>query len=280
MAYAVERLGRSQMAACRVAGLCRRTWQYKPRKKRDDTALRQAVLQIAEQRRRFGQDRIYLMLRRQGWKDNAKRVRRIYREEGLSLRLKRRKKSSAVIRVPMQPADRPNHTWSMDFVHDRLASGRALKCLTIVDEFTRESLGIEVDFGLSGERVSRVLDGLIELRGKPEAIRSDNGPEFAGNWMDAWAYQRGLKLAFIQPGKPTQNAYIESFNGRFREECLNENQFQTVVEAQVVIEAWRKDYNDERPHGSLNGLTPSEFAERHTTNEQAKLPLVPQLDLA
>lgn len=268
------------MAACRVAGLCRITWQYKPRKKRDDTALRQAILRIAEQRRRFGQDRIYLLLRRQGWKDNNKRVRRIYREEGLSLRLKRRRKMSAMARVPMPPASRPNQAWSMDFVHDRLAWGRAFKSLTIVDEFTRESVAIEVDFGLSGERVTRVLDGLIELRGKPESIRSDNGPEFAGNAMDAWAYQRGLKLDFIQPGKPTQNAYIESFNGRFREECLNENQFQTLVEAQVVIEAWRKDYNEERPHGSLNGLTPREFAERHTTNEQAKLPLVPQLDFA
>lgn len=168
----------------------------------------------------------------------------------------------------------------MDFVHDRVVSGRVLKCLTIVDEFTRECLAIEVDSGLNGARVTRVLDGLIELRGKPLAIRSDNGPEFAGNATDAWAYQRGVKLDFIQPGKPTQNAYIESFNGRFREECLNENQFQTMVEAQVVIEAWRKDYNEERPHGSLKGLTPSEFAERHTTNEQVKLSPIHQLVIA
>jgi len=263
------------MAACRVAKLNRRTWQYKPRKKRDDTALREAIIRIAERRHRFGQNRIYLILRREGWKDNIKRVQRVYREAGLSLRAKRRRKRSAEARVPMPAADRPNHTWSMDFVHDRLASGRSIKCLTIVDEFTRESLAIETEFGILGDGVARVLDGLIELRGKPMAIRSDNGPEFAGKVLDAWAYQRGLKLDFIQPGKPTQNAYIESFNGRFREECLNENQFQSLVEAQVVIETWRKDYNEERPHGSLNGLTPREFAERHTTNEHAKLPLVP-----
>ena len=263
-----------------MTGLCRNTWLYKPRKKKDDSALREAILAVANQRKRFGQERIYLMLRRQGWKDNIKRVRRIYREEGLSLRLKRRRKRTATARVPMPPASRPNQGWSMDFVHDYLGSGRALKCLTIVDEFTRESLAIEVDFSLSGERVGRVLDGIIELRGKPVAIRSDNGPEFAGNAMDAWAHKRGIKLDFITPGRPTQNAFIESFNGRFREECLNENQFQSIVEAQVVIETWRKDYNEERPHGSLGGLTPHEFAERHRTNEQAKLPLVPQLDLA
>jgi putative transposase len=241
------------------------TWTYKPRPKRDDSALRQAIIEIAQKRRRFGHQRIYTILRRGGWKDNIKRVRRIYREEGLSLRLKRRKKMASIARVPMPAATGPNQTWSMDFVHDRLVSERAFKCLTIVDEYTRESLAIEVDAGISGERVTRVLERIIELRGKPGSIRSDNGPEFAGNTMDAWAYRLGLKLDFIQPGRPTQNAYIESFNGRFREECLNENQFRSLIEAQVVIKAWRKDYNDERPHGSLNGLTPREFAALQTT---------------
>lgn len=248
----------------RITRMHKSTWSYKPRPRRDDTQLRAAILELAAKRRRFGHERIYTMLRRAGWKDNIKRIRRIYREEGLSLRLKRRKKLSAIARVPMPAAIRPNETWSMDFVHDRLASERAFKCLTIVDEYTRESLAIEVDFGISGERVSRVLAQLIELRGKPRAIRSDNGPEFSGNWMDAWAYERGLKLDFIAPGRPTQNAFIESFNGRFREECLNENQFKSIVEAQVVIEAWRKDYNEVRPHGSLKGLTPLEFASKQT----------------
>lgn len=260
-------------------GLNRSTLQYKPRGKNDEP-LKQAIRTIVQQRRRFGQDRVYRILRRNGWPDNHKRVSRVYIEDGLSLRLKRRQKRAASLRVPMPAATGPNQAWTMDFVHDRLASGRVFKCLTVVDEFTRECLAIEVDFGMAGERVTRVLDRLIELRGKPVGIRTDNGPEFAGNALDAWAYRQGVKLDFIQPGKPTQNAFIESFNGRFREECLNDNQFVTIVEAQVVIEAWRTDYNDERPHGSLNGLTPREFAEQHTTKLQTQRPLVPQLELA
>lgn len=251
----------------------RSTLHYRSTRMRDDEALKAAIRKVAEKRRRFGQERVFVVLRREGWRDGRHRVSRLYRELGLSLRLKRRQKRSAAVRVPMPMATRPHQTWSLDFVHDRLASGRTFKCLVVVDEYSRQCLAIEVDFGISGDRVIRVLDRLIELYGKPEAIRSDNGPEFAGNAMDAWAYRTGVKLDFIQPGKPTQNAFCESFNGRFREECLNDNQFQTLVEAQVVIEAWRKDYNEERPHSSLNGLTPSEFA--------AKLPNpVPQLDLA
>lgn len=254
-------------------GLCRATWQYRSDKKRDDAPLKAAICKVAERRRRFGQRRVFLMLRREGWPDGRHRISRVYRELGLSLRSKRRRKRAASVRVPMPAASRPYQTWSIDFVHDRLASGRVLKCLVVVDEYSRVCMAVEVDFGISGERVIRVLDRLIELYGKPEAIRSDNGPEFAGNAMDAWAYRTGVKLDFIQPGKPTQNAFCESFNGRFREECLNDNQFQALVEAQVVIEAWRKDYNEERPHSSLNGLTPSEFAARLTSP-------APQLDLA
>ena len=260
-------------------GLNRSTLQYKPRGKNDEP-LKQAIRKIVQQRRRFGQDRVYDMLRREGWPDNHKRVSRVYIAEGLSLRLKRRQKRAASIRVPMPKATGPNQAWTMDFVHDRLASGRVFKCLTVLDEFTRECLAIEVDFGMAGERVTRVLDRIVEQRGKPVGIRTDNGPEFAGNVLDAWAYRQGVKLDFIQPGKPTQNAFIESFNGRFREECLNDNQFVTIIEAQVVIEAWRMDYNDERPHGSLNGLTPREFAEQHTTKLQLNINPVPQLELA
>lgn len=272
-------MGRSQRGACRAIGLNRSTLQYKPHGKNDEP-LKQAISKIVQQRRRFGQNRVYRVLRRNGWPDNHKRVSRVYGVMGLSLRLKRRQKRAASLRVPMPKATGPNQAWTMDFVHDRLASGRVFKCLTVVDEFTRECLAIEVDFGMAGERVTRVLDRIIELRGKPVGIRTDNGPEFAGNALDAWAYRQGVKIDFIQPGKPTQNAFIESFNGRFREECLNDNQFVTIVEAQVVIEAWRTDYNDERPHGSLNGLTPREFAEQHTTKLQTQRPLVPQLELA
>lgn len=196
---------------------------------------------------------------------NKKRVQRIYVEEKLSLRLKRRQKQAAAARVPLPVPTGPNHLYSMDFVHDVLRGGRRIKMLTIVDDFTRECVAIEVGFGINGKQVTQVLDRVFEERGKTGGLRSDNGPEFAGNAMDAWAYERGVKLDFIRPGKPNENAFIESFNGRLREECLNDNQFLTLAEAQAIIEAWRKDYNDERPHGSLDGLTPTEFAARHTT---------------
>jgi len=271
-------LGRSRRKACQLTGLCRASFYYKHRRK-DDPRLRQRIREIAAQRRRFGQDRVYIVLRREGWKVNHKKVSRIYREEKLALRLKRRQKRSASVRVPLPTPTGPNQVLSMDFVFDRLASGRVIKTLTIVDDFTRECVAIEVDFGISGERVTRVLDRIAEQRGKLTAVRCDNGPEFAGNALDRWAYQRGVKIDFIDPGKPNQNAYIESFNGRFRDECLNDNQFVALVEAQTVIEAWRADYNDERPHGSLKGLTPSEFAARHTTMLQLNSNPEPQLDL-
>lgn len=194
---------------------------------------------------------------------NRKRVSRIYREERLSLRLKRRRKRSASVRVPFPVPTRPNEVWALDFVHDRLAGGRAFKALVIFDEFTREVLAIIVDFGIGGKRVTEELAKLIDYRGKPDALRMDNGPEFVSNDVDAWAYHNGVKLDFIRPGKPNENAMVESFNGRFRDECLNDNQFRTLIEAQIIIETWRKDYNNERPHGSLDGKTPTEFAEEY-----------------
>lgn len=281
MEYAVEHLGLSERTACRVANLCRATWQYEPKPESpENIALRARICEIAAQRRRFGAYRIWRLLRREGWTVNKKRVRRIYDEERLSLRLKRRKKQAAAVRVPLPKPTGPNQVWSIDFVWDWLRNGRRLKMLTIVDDFTRECLAIEVNFGLNGKRVTQIMDRLFETRGKVAGIRSDNGPEFAGNAMDGWAYGNGVRLDFIRPGKPNENAFIESFNGRLREECLNDNQFLTLIEAQIIIEAWRKDYNDERPHSSLNGLTPSEFAARHTTMLQLNINPVPQLDLA
>lgn len=259
-------MGLSERRACEAAGLCRATWQYEPKpESAENKALRARICELAAQRRRFGSKRIWRMLKREGWKVNKKRVNRIYVEEKLSLRLKRRKKQAAAVRVPLPVPTGPNQAWSMDFVWDYLRGGRRIKLLTIVDDFTRECLAVEVAFGLNGKAVTQVLDRLFELRGKAAGIRSDNGPEFAGNAMDAWAYEKGVKLDFIRPGKPNENAFIESFNGRLREECLNDNQFLTLIEAQTIISAWRKDYNVNRPHGSLNGLTPSEFAQRHTT---------------
>jgi putative transposase len=258
-------LGRSQRKACELVKLCRATWQYEPKpESAENKALRVRICEIAAKRRRFGSYRIWRLLRREGLIVNKKRVQRIYVEEKLSLRLKRRKKQASAVRVPLPKPTGPNQVWSIDFVWDWLRVGRRLKMLTVVDDFTRECLVIEVNFSLNGKAVTQVFDRLFEQRGKVAGIRSDNGPEFAGNEMDAWAYSNGVKLDFIRPGKPNENAFIESFNGRLREECLNDNQFLTLIEAQTIIEAWRKDYNEERPHSSLDGLTPREFAERHS----------------
>jgi putative transposase len=258
----VDYLGLSERKACQIVGLCRATWQYEPKPESLlNKTLRVRIREIAAQRRRFGSFRIWQMLVRQGWAINKKRVQRIYVEEKLSLRIKRRIKHAASVRVPLPVPTGPNQVWSIDFVFDWVQSGRRLKMLTVVDDFTHECLAVEVDFGIRANRVTQVLDRLIERRGKVAAIRSDNGSEFAGNVMDAWAYGKGVKLDFIRPGKPNDNAFVESFNGKLRDECLNENRFLTLIEAQTIIEAWRNDFNDERPHSSLAGnLTPSEFA--------------------
>jgi putative transposase len=251
--------------ACKVAGLCRATWHYKPRPESElNKALRIRMRELAAQRRRYGSFRIWREIaKREGWKVNRKRVQRIYDEEGLSLRTKRRKKRAAAVRVPLPKPTGPNQVWSIDFVADWVRIGRRIRMLTVVDDFTRECLAIEVDFGIRAKRVAQVLGRLVERRGRVAAIRSDNGSEFAGNIMDEWAHERGIKLDFIRPGKPNDNAFVESFNGRLRDECLNEHRFLTLNEAQFVIEVWRKDYNEKRQHGSLDGLTPEEFAAQH-----------------
>jgi putative transposase len=216
---------------------------------------------LAQERRRFGSPRIYRLLRRQGLMINHKKVERIYREEGLSLRKRKRKKIATQTRLILSPAQRPNERWSMDFVSDGLVTGRRFRALTIVDDFSRECPAIEVDTSLGGARVVHVLERLAELRGLPEMITVDNGPEFTSRALDEWAYRRGLKLNYIRPGKPIENAYAESFNGRLRDECLNENWFLSLKHAREIIETWRKDYNEARPHGSLEGLTPQEYLE-------------------
>ncbi len=250
--------------ACRVAGLCRATWQYVPKPESAlNKALRVRIREIAAQRRRFGSLRIWKMLVRQGWTINKKRVQRIYVEEKLSLRIKRRIKRAAAVRVPLPKPTAPNQSLSIDFVFDWVQSGRKIKMLTVVDDFTHECLAIEVDFGIRARRVTQVLERVIESRGPVASIRSDNGSEFAGNVMDEWAHAKSIKLDFIRPGKPNDNAYVESFNGKLRDECLNENRFLTLIEAQTIIEAWRKDFNEERPHKAHGKLTPSEFAAQH-----------------
>jgi putative transposase len=224
----------------------------------DDESLRQALREKAAQRRRFGYRRLCVVLRRDGWTDNHKRVWRIYREEGLQVRRRLKKRTAKWRGETPAVAHRPNQRWSLDFMSDQLADGRTIRLLNVVDDFTRECLAVEVDTSLTGQRVTRVLERLGALRGLPERVVSDNGPEFTGQAVDSWAYQRGVKWQFIEPGKPVQNAYVESFNGKFRDECLSEHWFERLEQARTIVELWRQDYNESRPRRSRK----SRWAER------------------
>jgi putative transposase len=254
----VESFGLSTRRACNLVGLWRATYRYQ-RKKAHDGVLRQRLKDLAEQRRRFGCHRLHVILKREGLVINHKRTERIYLEEGLSLRLKRRKKKIAMVRVKLPEPQEINQRWSMDFVSDSLCTGRRFRALAILDDFSRECLAIDVDTSIGGIRVVNTLERLAELRGLPEVITVDNGPEFAGRALDEWAFRKGVKLNFIRPGKPVENAYIESFNGKLRDECLNQNWFISLKDAREVIEAWRIDYNEFRPHSSLGDLSPVEY---------------------
>jgi putative transposase len=237
-----------------------RSSYYYPVQPPDDADLRQALRTKAAQRRRFGYRRLWILLRREGWTDNHKRVLRIYQEEGLQVKRRIKKRTAKGRGVKPLAALRPNQRWSLDFVSDQLADGRRFRVLNIVDDFTRECLAIEVDTSLTGQRVARVLERVCAVRGHPERLVSDNGPEFTGHAVDTWAYHHGVQWQFIEPGKPVQNAYVESFNGKFRDECLNEHWFARLDQARTLIEDWRRDYNEVRPHSSLQNQTPREFA--------------------
>lgn len=244
--------------------------RYRSDRKRDDSTLRARLKDLANERRRYGSPRLKVLLRREGFTDNHKRIERIYSEEGLQVRRRKRKRTARGRQVKLvETPTRPNERWSMDFVSDTIAGGAKLRCLNIVDDFTRECPHIEADRSLGGERVCRVLDYLAWERGLPEEIVVDNGPEFTSLALDRWAHENGVVLRFIDPGKPVQNCYIESFNGKFRDECLNENWFVNLADAKRKIEAYRVDYNTVRPHSSLGNLTPEEFAAKH--REQGKL---------
>ena len=255
----LEQAGVSERRALRLIGVHRTVWRYE--RQRDDRELRDRLKTLAGARPRWGYRRLHILLAREGVRVNWKRVYRVYREEGLTVR-RRRRKRVAVPREPMPTPQRMNQRWSMDFVHDMLQNGRRIRMLNVVDDCTRECLAIETDTSLPGARVIAVLERLSELRGLPRAIVTDNGPEFAGRALDQWAHERGLKIDYIRPGKPVDNAFVESFNGRFRDECLNESWFESLDEARDAIEAWRTDYNDVRPHSALGGRSPSEYA-RH-----------------
>ena len=227
------------------------------------------IRELAEQKRRYGYRRIHVLLRREGFQVNRKRTYRLYREAGLAVKRRKRKRYALGERRPLPKPDAANVSWSMDFVADGLADGRKLRCLVIVDDCTRECLAIEVDTSLTGRRVVGVLERLADTRGLPQSITVDHGPEFEGQALDAWAFDKGVQLAFIRPGKPVENAYVESFNGKFRDECLNEHWFITMTQARRVIERWLIEYNEERPHQSLKDLTPARYAATLMTNRTA-----------
>jgi len=260
----VARFGLSQRRVCQLVAQDRNTLRYQSRRS-DDQGILARVREIAETKRCYGCPRIYVRLRREGRRVNHKKVERIYREEGLSLRRRLRKKAPAVPRVTLPRPSEPGRCYAMDFVHDRLATGRRFKCWTMTDLCSKEMPVIAVDVSIGGARVCRILDRLFLTR--PETLILDNGPEFASTALDAWAAQYGLHLHFIQPGKPVQNAFIESFNGKFRDECLNEHWFLTLQEAQLVIEAWRREYNEER-HSAIGDVTPMEFINHHHNQPQ------------
>lgn len=224
--------------------------------------------------RRYGYQRLHVMLRREGYLVNHKKTYRLYRQEQLTVRQRRGRRRIVVRRMPMPGADRLNRRWSMDFMAEQLMEGRRFRLLTVVDDCTRECRGILVDFSIGGLRVSRFLDELIGIHGRPAALLSDNDSEFTGRVMFHWAYQQGIELCFIEPGKPSQNAFIESFNGRLRDECLNESVFSTIEHARRIIEAWRCHYNSERPHSGIGYLSPLEYRKRlERIEEQTVTPI-------
>ena len=248
----------SQRRACGLMKVNRASCRYR-RRRSEDPGLRTRLRELAETRRRFGYRRLQVLLLREGWRVNHKRIYRLYVEEKLGLRRKRGRKRSGVRQPLLEPAG-AKQVWSVDFMTDALSSGRRFRTLNIVDDYTREAVAIEVDTSLGGLRVARVLEELKMQRGLPGQIRSDNGPEFTSRALDQWAYEQGIRWHYIQPGRPMENGYVESFNGRLRDECLNENWFCTLAEAREVIEAWRQDYNQCRPHSALGYRTPEEFA--------------------
>jgi putative transposase len=266
----------SERRACRLMGLHRSVMRYRKRLPACND-LREQMREFANQRRRWGYRRLHHLVRRAGATVGRTRFQRIYQEEGLQVRKRKRRRMASSPRVPKPSPTAANQRWSMDFVHDSYGKNRQFRTLTVIDDFTREGLAIEVDTSLPGARVARVLERIGRRRGLPKSISVDNGPEFAGKVMDEWAYTHGVALQFIRPGKPTENAFIESFNGRFRDECLNDEVFVSVEDANFRIQTWLHDYNQERPHSSLGGMTPNQFALKGKATESGIKPADSQL---
>jgi putative transposase len=245
--------------ACHLVGHHRSTQYYQSNGRRDATALRARMKEIAAARPRYGYRRIHTLLRREGWKDGIERVYRLYRLDGLAVRSKPRKKRRAGLRVPPAVATAPRERWAIDFIHDTLADGRPFRVLSVVDVFSRSSEVLEAGAGFTGARVAELLERAATRGGLPRIITADNGTEFTSKALDAWAFERGVKLDFTTPGKPTENGFVESFQGRFRDECLNAEIFEDLRDAKRKIEAWRRDYNHRRPHSALGNLSPKEY---------------------
>lgn len=249
--------------ACQLVGLQSSTFYYKHYSARDDEPLKVKLKELAQVRVRWGLPRLFVLIRREGFMDNYKRVRRIYNEAGLQIQKRKKKKIKSHLRLVLPEPERPNHIWSIDFVSATLSDQRRFRCFNIVDDFTRENIAIEVDRSLPSEKLVKIFNQIKLLRGLPQMIICDNGPELISQNLEIWAYQNNVQLKFIEPGKPVQNAYIESFNGKFRDECLNQHWFLNLEEARKEIALWRKDYNENRPHRSLKMKTPNQFAKEY-----------------
>jgi putative transposase len=261
VAIAQEEHGLSRRRACRLVGISRSVVAQEPKRARDHARLRERLRTLAGERRRFGYRRLHALLCREGWKANHKLVERLYREEKLAIRRRGRHKRGlgGVLAGSWCPIA-ANQRWSLDFTEDCLANGRRFRTANLKDDCTRECPAILVDYSLPGRRVVTMLEDVARERGHPDMLVVDNGPELRGRDLDRWACENGVRLFFIDPGKPMQNGSIESFNGRFREECLDQSWFSSLAEARRVIEAWRLDYNEHRPHTSLRMRTPAAFA--------------------
>jgi putative transposase len=257
VAFASQQFQVSERRACKLIALDRSSYRYEPRSDHN-AALRQELVNLARQKPRYGYRRLHALVTRRGFPVSAQRVYRLYRAEGLMVRRLKRKRLSRIAMA--SHLVRSNQEWALDFVCDTLATGRGIRVLTVVDAFTRENLSLEVDVSLSSRRVTRALEAVIERRGKPEAIRCDNGPELTSRHFLSWCEERKIQLIHIQPGRPMQTGHVESFNGRLRDECLNANWFRNLMDARAKITAWRDEYNGERPHSGLGNRTPNEFA--------------------
>ena len=253
----------SERRACALVGLSRDSWRHPPQRAQADQGMSERIVALAHERRRFGYRRIGDLIRAEGTTVNDKRVYRLYRLADLAVRKRRGRKRLKLERVPLHRCEAINLVWSLDFVSDCLANGRRIKCLAISDDFSHECVDIAVDHGIGGEYVTRVLEQAARFRGYPKAVRTDQGPEFTSRAFMAWAQSHGVQHILIEPGRPMQNGYIESFNARLRDEFLNEHWFETLHQARSATAIWRQDYNEVRPHGSIGRIPPARFAELH-----------------